>query len=231
MERPEEPPHLTARRLTLTDDRVGQPYVLRTYLAPARAPGAQDDAAALTMLAELLGGGQTSHLVQRLQFEQGIAVDTGAFYDHTGLGPQVFGVWVVPAEGVSLAEAEAAMDAAIADFLAAGPQAEALDRARTQVRAGEIYALDRLDGRARRYGVALTSGLTLEDIHAWPGVLQSVELEDVAAAAADVFDLRRSVTGWLTAPETEPGDAVPQPASAPASAPASEAMPETEPTQ
>jgi zinc protease len=51
----------TARRLE--DERVANPYVARAYLVPAREPGDQSRAAALTMLAEILGGsGQTSVL-------------------------------------------------------------------------------------------------------------------------------------------------------------------------
>ena len=54
--RPTEPPQLAERRLVLADERVAQPYVIRTYLAPERNPGDQRQAAALTLLAELLGG-------------------------------------------------------------------------------------------------------------------------------------------------------------------------------
>lgn len=58
--RPSEPKHLSPRRLTFRDERVAQPYVIRTYLAPERNAGNQREAAALTLLAEVLGGGQTS---------------------------------------------------------------------------------------------------------------------------------------------------------------------------
>ena len=66
-ERPQEPPQLAERRLVLADQRVSEPYVFRTYLAPERDPGDQREAAALTVLAELLGGsGQTSVLPRAL---------------------------------------------------------------------------------------------------------------------------------------------------------------------
>lgn len=193
--RPQEPPHLSARRMVFEDARVRQPYVVRDYLAPSRQSGAQKEAASLSLLADLLGGDITSHLVQQLQFEEKVALDAGAFYAATGMGPQVFGVFAVPAPGVTLEEVEARLDAAIDSFT---PDPEALARAQTRIRAAQIYALDRQSGRARRYGVALTTGLTMDDIDAWPEVLQSVTVEDIAAAAASVFDIRRSVTGYLT---------------------------------
>jgi len=113
--RPSEPPQLSARRLTFNDPRVRQPYVIRSYLATERNSSAQEEAAALTILAELLGGsGITSVMGKRLQIEEQLAISAGAFYSGSGLDKQSFGVYVVPASGVSLQEAEDGMDAAIA---------------------------------------------------------------------------------------------------------------------
>jgi len=47
--RPQEPPQLAERRLKMSDPRVAQPYITRSYLAPERDPGAQEKAAALTL--------------------------------------------------------------------------------------------------------------------------------------------------------------------------------------
>ena len=77
----------------------------------------------------------------------------------------------------------------------------ALDRIKRQVRASEIYARDSISSLANKYGRALTTSLTVEDVQAWPDVLQAVTEDDVLAAAREVFDLRRSVTGYLKAPE------------------------------
>lgn len=196
--RPAEPPQLAERRLTMSDPRVAEPYVFRTYLAPERDPGDQKQAAALTYLAELLGGsGTTSVLARALQFDAQTAVWSSAFYDGTALDSGTFGLAVVPVPGVTLAEAEAAMDKAIADFLKTGVDQAAFDRIRTQLRASEIYARDNVDGLARKYGEALTTGLTVADVQAWPEVLQQVTPADVMAAAAEVLDRRQSVTAWL----------------------------------
>jgi zinc protease len=113
-----------------------------------------------------------------------------------------FGLAVVPVPGVTPDEAEAAMDAVIARFLAEGVDAAALERIKTQVRAAQIYGRDNVEGLANRYGEALTTGLTVADVQAWPDVLQAVTAEDVMTAAREVLDRRRAVTGHLTA-ETE----------------------------
>lgn len=196
--RPAEPPQLAERRLIYEDQRVSQPYVTRSYLAPERDPGAQDTAAALTYLAEILGGSNfTSLMGRKLTFDTQTALFTGAFYDGLNLDTGSFTLTVAPAAGVSLQEAEDAMDQVLADFLAEGVDPDQFDRIRTQLRAAEIYARDDVAGLARRYGMALTSGLTVEDVQAWPDILQSVTPEDVLAAAQAIFDRRQSVTMWV----------------------------------
>ncbi|MDO6484333.1 pitrilysin family protein [Shimia thalassica] len=196
-ERTIEPPQTSARRMVFHDKRVSQPYVTRSYLAPERDPGAQEDAAALTMLAEVLGGGTTSVLAEQLQFEDKIAVYTGAHYSGTSLDKTTFDLTVVPAHGTSLQEAEDAMDAVIAAFFETGVDEEHLERIKMQLRASQIYARDNVGSLANRYGRALTSGLRVEDVQAWPDVLQAVTSEDIMEAARMVFDDKKSVTGWL----------------------------------
>jgi len=202
--RPSEPPQLAERRLVFEDARVGQPYVMRRYQAPERDTGDQAEAAALVYLAELLGGsGATSVLGNALQFDDPIAVYTGASYSATSLDDTGFTLVVVPAQGVTLGNAETAMDAVLASFMADGVDLEQFERLKMQVRAGEIYELDDVQSRADRYGRALTTGLTIADVQAWPEVLQAVTPEDVMAAAKRLFDRKRAVTGWLQ-PEPQP---------------------------
>lgn len=200
-DRPQEPPQTAPRRMVFEDPRVSQPYVIRSYLAPERDPGAQEKAAALELLSEVLGGGQTSVLNEKLQFDAKVAVYAGASYRGTSLDDTTFSLVVVPAQGVSLKEAEDAMDVAVAEFLTEGVDPDQLARIKRQYEASQIYARDNVESLANRYGRGLTSGLTLEDIHAWPEVLAAVTEDDILAAAREVFDDKASVTSWLTRPQ------------------------------
>ena len=221
-ERPQEPPQVAARRIVKEDTRVGQPYVVRTYLAPERDPGAQEEAAALTILARVLGGSPTTSVLgQRLQLGTGEAVWTSAFYSGVSLDDTTFGLVVVPAEGVTLEEAEAALDRELAAFVEEGVDAAQLERIKFQLRASEVYEGDDVAATARRYGAALTSGLTVEDVEGWPDLLQAVTAEEVVEAARRVLDPRASVTSWLTRPEGAPA-----PAAAPAAPAAAEPAPD-----
>ena len=195
-----EPPQTAERRVIFRDARVAQEYVSRSYLAPERDPGDQHAAAALTLLAEVLGGGQTSYMTEKLQFEEQKAVFSGAFYRGTSLDDTTFDIIVVPVPGLSLQEGEDAMDAVLAQFLVDGVDPEQLERIKYQLRASEIYERDNVDGVARRYGAAMSVGLSVDDIQAWPGILQAVTADDIMEAARNVFNREASVTGWLTRP-------------------------------
>lgn len=197
--RPTEPPQLAERRLVMSDARVAQPYVVRTYLAPERNAGDQKEAAALTILAELLGGSTTSVMAKELQFNQKVATYTSASYDGVSLDETTFGLVVVPADGVSLDAAEKAMDGVIDKFLKDGVDPEAFARIKAQAKASQIYARDNTQGLAHQYGMALASGLTVKDVQDWPDILQAVTPDDVMAAARKVLDRHNAVTGWLTA--------------------------------
>lgn len=202
--RPEEPPQRAERRITFVDPRVSQPYVTRSYLAPERDSGAQKEAAALVYLAELLGGSPfTSALGKALQFETQTAVYAGAGYRGSSLDDTSFGISAAPSEGVSLSEIEAAVDAVIADFKETPIDPAQMESIRAQLRASEIYAKDDVAGIARRYGTALTQGLTVADVQAWPQILQEVTAEDVKAVAAKVLNKDQAVTGWVVSSEEE----------------------------
>jgi len=194
--RTEEPLQNAERRVIFRDARVAQPYISRSYLVPGRDSGAQETAAALTILAEILGGGTTSYLAEKLQFDTQTATYSSAWYSGVSLDDTTFRMVVVPSDGVSLEEGEAAMDNALAEFMEAGVDPEQLDRIKLQIRAAEIYAQDNVDGIANRYGSALTSGLTIEDVQAWPAILDAITAEDIMEAAK-LLRREASVTGWL----------------------------------
>ncbi|WP_235816237.1 M16 family metallopeptidase [Phaeovulum vinaykumarii] len=213
--RPQEPAQLAERRLVMRDARVSQPYLTRSYLAPERDPGDQAQAAALTILAELLGGNSaTSVLGRALMHESPVAIYAGARYDGVSVDDTTFSLVVVPAPGVTMQDAEDALDATLAKFLEDGPDPDAFARIRTRVRASEIYAADHVEGLAHRYGEALATGLSVEDVKGWPAALMAVTPDQVMAAARDVLDRRHAVTGWLER-DTGSADAAAVPEAAP----------------
>lgn len=196
--RPTEPPHRAARRMQMSDERVRQAYVIRRYLVPSRRSGGDEMAAALSMFSQVLGGGGvTSRLSKELTQKQRITINVGAFYRSSSYDDGVFGIYGVPAAGVSLETVEAELDKVMADLIANGPTEDELNRAKTVIRASEIYAQDSQSGLARRYGAGLTAGLTIDRIQSWVDTLTGVTPEAVKKAAAEQIKIEASVTGWL----------------------------------
>ncbi len=196
--RRQEPPHRSARRMSMSDPRVAQPYLVRSYLAPERDPGDQEAAAALTILAEMLGGGGINSIFsQELELKAEKAIYTSASYGGGSIDDASFVLFALPKDGVPLEELEAEMDRVIADFLENEVDEEHLARIKAQLRAAWIYGLDDVQGLGFEYGKALANGLSIKDVEEWPAVLAAVTADDIIEAATAVFNLDNSVTGWM----------------------------------
>ena len=121
-ERPQQSPPPAAVRVEVRDARIADPQLSRVYLAPQRRPGDQKQAAALVVLADLLGGQRvTSVMARELVGAGGIALYADASYSPNGLNRQGFSLNVLPRPGADLPAVEAAVDALIARFIAQGP--------------------------------------------------------------------------------------------------------------
>jgi zinc protease len=202
--RPAEPPQIVERRLIFEDERVSQPYITRTYLAVERDPGQQREAAALTLLADLIGSdGIQSILGKTLQLDHKKAIYTNAYYNGLSYDDTNFSLIVVPNIDVTLLDIEVELDKVINTFISNGIDEDHLERIKFQHKAQQIYSLDSAYSQARRFGVALTSGLTIEDVLAWPKIIQDIKSSEILAAAVSLFKKESSVTGWIRKPFEE----------------------------
>jgi zinc protease len=192
-----EPPQHAERRITLRHERVRQPTMMRSYLAPSYVSPGREHAYALELMAETLGGGGTSRLFRSVVVSQGLASGAGCFYRGTGLDGATLRVYASPRPDGDMAALEAAVEREIERVLADGITETELSRARQRLLAEAIYARDSLNGAARVFGSALTSGEAVGDVEAWPARIGTVTLEQVHAAARHVFRPEQSVTALL----------------------------------
>jgi zinc protease len=155
------------------------------------------EAAALSILSDILGDGITSRLAQALQLDQKVAIDTGSFYSPGRRDRASFSIYGVPGPDQDLATVEAAIDAVLAELAADGPTGEELARVKRLNRAALIFAQDSMSSQARRFGGALAIGQTVADVQNWPAVVEAVTAEEVRRAASRYLVPERSVTGWL----------------------------------
>ncbi|MEM9094901.1 MAG: hypothetical protein AAGC62_08015 [Pseudomonadota bacterium] len=117
-----------------------------------------------------------------------------------------FNFYGIPVEGVSLDELEAAADAVLTKLAEEGPTEEELERVKMSMISDEVFQQDSQSSMARMYGAALTIGLTVEDVKAWPDRIRAVTAEDVKAAAASLA-IEHSVTGQLTGVDVQKAEA------------------------
>jgi len=194
--RPREPDPVAARKLVLTDERVRQPVLQRMYLVPSYHTAKPGEAEALDVLAQALGAESTGRLNKRLVLDRRIAVSASAWYAGTALDDHLFGIYAVPAEGVSLDELEKAVDDTLAELKRDGFSEAEIARAKTRLVADAIYQRDSHSALARTFGAALATGSTVEDVTGWPAAIERVGGDDVKEAT-HWLEAKRSVTGYL----------------------------------
>jgi zinc protease len=192
-----EPPPNAERRVIMRDHRASSPSWQRQYLTSAARHLPQREELAMSLLADILGGGNQSRLYQKLTVEQKVAAYAGAWFSADMLDYGTFGVYAAPNAGIPVEQVEKAVDEILADISARGVTSEELERSRNSVIAGATYLLDSQEALARIFGVALTTGQTVDDVMNWERDIAQVSLEDVNKAARSVFDARASVTGIL----------------------------------
>jgi zinc protease len=209
--RPQEPPPVAARSLTLADPRVEQPSLSRSYLVPSFNTAKKGESEALEVLAHILGNGSNSRLYSELVMGKGSAVAAGAWYDSTAIDNTAFGVYGAPRPGVGLPDLEQQIDGVIADVIAHGVSAEELERAKTRLIADAIYAADSQASLARWYGSTLATGGKVEDVQSWASRIKAVTAGTVQEAAQHWLDKRRSVTGYLVKEDASGDEKAEQP--------------------
>ncbi|WP_291298037.1 pitrilysin family protein [Elioraea sp.] len=193
--RPQEPPPLGTRRVTVRDARVREPSLSRMYPAPS-ARADQGVADALDVAAHVLGSGPSSILWKAL-VDSGLAASTGAWYGGDTVDQTEFALSAAPRPGVAPERVEAALDETIAKAVQAEVAGEQVESAIRQLTAGAAFARDSLMGGARTIGAALTVGLPIESVEAWPTRIRTVTPERVTAALRAVLKEEGSITGWL----------------------------------
>jgi len=129
------------RRFAMSD-RVPQARVYRAYNVPEWGTV---DLELLRLATDVLSDGKSSRLYQRLVYEDQLATDVAGFVYDGEIGSQL--IFLASArDGVPLDEVESALDEEISRFLAEGPSAAEVNRARTKHIASITSRLQRVGG-------------------------------------------------------------------------------------
>lgn len=211
--RPQEPPHVAARRVTLKDPRAGNASFHRYYIAPGYPTAKPGEAEALDLLLKILADGSTSRLYRKLVVEDKVAATTGGDYSGYALDSGAISLYAVANNG-DLKAVEADVDAVLDEVRKNGVTQLELERAKKSLLADYVYDSDNQANLARRYGWAVAIGRSIDQVEGWPTAIGKVTVDDIKKAANDYLDARHSVTGWLLPEEDDgkgAGDQVAQP--------------------
>jgi predicted Zn-dependent peptidase len=194
-----------SRRETMYD-QVAQPRWQRFWNTP---PDNTRDAELLGLVGEILGGGKTSRLYERLVYRDRIADSANAGQSSLEIAG-LFSLSADAKQGVPVARVEAAMMEELQRFIEHGPTPDELERARTALRAGFIRGLERIGGFGGKADVLASCEVYTGE----PGCYQqSLRWIDEAQPA----DLQRVAREWLSRGDYTL-EVLPQPAYAPAKA-------------
>ncbi len=157
-------------------------------LAAASALPSDNDALALTVLAEVLDGYPGARLDRALtQGDARVADSAGASNGLWGRGPQLFTLDGVPVKGKTAGQVEAALRAQVLRIAQDGISDVELNRVKTQWVAGEVYKLDSVFNQARSMGSYWALGLPLDAGDRLVERLRTVSADQVKAVAAKYF--------------------------------------------
>jgi zinc protease len=186
------------QRVIRSDARVVEARWGRDHLAPSYRMGETQHAYALSVLARVLGGSETSRLWRRLVVDRKVALSASADYSPSSLGLTTFGFDAHPARGHGIAEIELVIGDEIKRLLDDGVTAEEVERAQNRLLAQAIFAQDSLSSGPRLYASALSTGGSARDVDEWPKRIAAVTPDAVTAAARHVLRGDNAVTAVLS---------------------------------
>jgi len=164
------------------------PGLAASGLASGSALPSDDDALALTVLAQVLDGYPGARLDRALtQGDARVADSAGASNGLWGRGPQLFVLDGVPVKGKTAEQVEAALRAQILRIARDGVSEVELNRVKVQWVAGEVYKLDSVFNQARSVGNYWALGLPLDAGERLVERLRTVTADQVKAVAAKYF--------------------------------------------
>jgi len=135
-------PVISGTRREIVSDRVPLARLYKVWNIPAYG---EADNVYLNLASDVLASGKSSRLYKRLVYDEQIATAVSASVDANEISGQ-FTITVTARPGGDLARIEKAVDEEVARFLAEGPTAAELERAKAQEIAGFVRGIERIGG-------------------------------------------------------------------------------------
>jgi zinc protease len=145
-----EPPRKADKRETTYSPRAPLPAVALTYLGPSIRG---NDSSALSLVAEILAGGDSSRLYRTMVYEQQVVQSVSCDADlREDLGLLIFRL--ILASGKTIADAEKSLSNEIEQVLKNGVTQAELDKAKSRFLTGKLEERETVNGKASALGQA-----------------------------------------------------------------------------
>ncbi len=181
-------------RLTMRLPQIQSPKAVVKYLVPHE--NQEKQIYTFLVLAEYLGGGETSALYQDLVVEQKKAFAVSVYYRLAVSGNNLFSLSVIPTSDNDNEQIFTLLNEAMAKVVTEELDAPKLERVKQKMLADLIYANDNPSDAAYWVGYMLANGYSLAEVQNYAENIRKVSLEDVRAAYKNLGQISR-VEGLL----------------------------------
>lgn len=158
------------------------------------------DAYALTIIKNLLDSGISSRLQDRLVRQRKVLTALNVSYDPYNRGDSLFSISALPSEGISLQEAEKAIQNEINILKNELIQSEEIERIKAKFVSQLIYSQDDIVGQSNTMGNLEINGLSFRLIDELPQHFETVTPQDIQRVANAYF-LRDNLSTLYLNPE------------------------------
>lgn len=183
-----EPEH-SGVTITLEQEnpRVSQVSINWNYAAPSHRGPHSEHYYPLIVLAQILGGNNTSRLYRTLVEEHKLAVSANCSYDSDGYDPETFTFGATLAPDVKPADLKTSVMSHINQVVSKGVAAKELADAKRDILAELAFARDGNSTSVMAF-TRMAVGFTVEQIENWPNQINAVTAQQVQEAAKFVLE-------------------------------------------
>jgi len=193
-----EPPQLGERRTTVKKP-AQMPILIVAYHVPEIA---HPDYCALELMDNILSGGNSSRLHQRLVDKDQLALGAGSS-NITGLDPGLFTFSVLPRAGVDPVACENALYEELAKIADGGVTESELSKAKNQMLAGFYRDIQTINGRASSLGTYEVFYGDYKKLFSETEEMNKVTLADIQRVAKQYFTENNRTVATLIPEETK----------------------------
>jgi zinc protease len=181
----------------MTDPGVEQPQLEWDAVMPSYSTQKGDEAYALEVLAEILDDGEVGILYRDLAEKQGIASSIDDNYDPDARGDAIFTIEATPAPGKDPHALEKALWDEMQELGKRGIDDKTVAEAKSRLTREAVFARDSLLAPGYAFGMAITTGHTVDDVESWPDRINAVTTDEVNMALHNLVASPYAVTGLL----------------------------------